>query len=488
MDNEKLLEVISALREEGSDNQYYEAKAAAKGMPQNIRTTISAFANTPGGGVLILGVDENSGFDIVGVYDAKQCQQTLANYARKEFSALVSVKSSLVAVGDKKIVWAHIEEADRTLKPIKIKNGSRSYIRLYDGDYELSEQEEQLFIANRGPSHFDEDTIPGSTVADLDEELTVRYIANRRIHSQALSRMDDSEVLFRTGVTNRVGELTRAGAAALGAYPQQFMPNYSIKVSVQKKNGFAENVRAVNISSIDGPIPLMLDETVKWVANNTNEFTLDLPNGHVRNVKEYPPAAIRELVSNSLIHRDINPLSMFQSITLTIKDDRLIISNPGGLYGLSVKELGHTESRTRNTRLAEICQYVTDRNERNVIEKLGSGIPKVREVLSSANMPPPTFIDGGIYFSVLLKSTINGTADRKRTSLPILSDREARILAALGKNALSKKELSSETALTMAQTRYVLKKLIRAGKVRKVGEGSSPATKYALSKVTRRTD
>ena len=346
----------------------------------------------------------------------------------------------------------------------------------------MSEQEEQLFVANRGSCLFDEDAIPGSAVSDLDTKLTARYIENRKSHSKALSNMDDKDILFRTGVTSRNGELTRAGVVALGIYPQQFMPNFSIKVSVQKKRGYAESVRAVNVNSIDGSIPMMIDECVKWVANNTDEFTINLPDGHVRNVREYPLAAIRELVSNSLIHRDLNPMSMFQNITLTIKDDHLIISNPGGLYGLTVKELGRTESKTRNSRLAEICQYVTDESGRNVIEKLGTGIPKVLEELRSLNMPPPQFIDGGVYFSVILKTAVKAVVDDERSMLFKMSNNSAKILAVLAKGALSKQEIVSETSLTPPQIRYAIDKMIKEGVVLKLGEGSSPATRYSLSR------
>lgn len=69
---ERLQAVLVQLRIEQSDNQFYEVKTAVGGMPQSIRETMSAFANTPGGGVIIFGVDEGSNFDIVGVYDAKK--------------------------------------------------------------------------------------------------------------------------------------------------------------------------------------------------------------------------------------------------------------------------------------------------------------------------------------------------------------------------------------------------------------------------------
>jgi len=479
MDQTEFGAVLARLREEGSDNQHCEVKAATAGMPQNVMETVSAFANTPGGGVLILGVDEKKGFAPVGVFDPKQCQQALAGFGKNGFNVPIDIRTAFFTMSGKKVVWAEVSEADKAHKPVKVKKTGKSYIRLYDGDYELSEQEEQMFVSGRGQSRFDEDPIPGSGVADLDERLTAAYVANRRSHSRALAKMSDEELLFRTGVTTRSGELTKAGVAALGRYPQQFMANYSIKVSVRKRNGLPANVRAVNVNSLDGPIPLMLSEAIQWVTANTDERVTDMPDGQVRSIREYPLVAVRELIGNALIHRDLSPMSMIQSISLTIEDGRLVIGNPGGLYGLSVRELGHTGSKTRNARLAEICQYVVAEDGANVIERLGSGIPKVLETLAAADMRSPTFIDGGIYFTAILAS---GSVKTKSTRRSTRSNRESResVLAVLRRGALSRKELEKAAGLTAAQARYTLLKLIDEGKVQKTDEGTSPTTKYVL--------
>jgi ATP-dependent DNA helicase RecG len=272
--------------------------------------------------------------------------------------------------------------------------------------------------------------------------------------------------------------LTVAGAVALGIYPQRFLPNYSIKVSVRKGNR-AENVRAVNVNSIDGPIPVILDEAVKWVRHNTDELTVEMDNGHVRNIREYPLATVRELVSNALIHRDMNPVSMFQNISLTIEDKRLIISNPGGLYGLSVKDLGRTGSKTRNARIAEICQYVVAGDGENVLEKLGSGIPKILEELSVFKMAPPTFIDGGIYFTVILRSAEYPIPVLPAPSQKLVGNQEC-IIAVLNNGVLSRSEIEAATGLSTSKVRYALAKLMARGKIQKIGNGTSATTKYAL--------
>jgi len=342
---------------------------------------------------------------------------------------------------------------------------------------QLSEQEQEMFISARGPSLFDEEPIPGTDISELNKELKDAFIQHRKDLSTTLARMSADEVLLRSGVLSPTGELTKAGLLAMGIYPQQFLPNYAVQASVQKKSKQSDRVRAVNVRTFDGPIPVILDDAVKWVSDNCDALTLDLPNGHVRNVKMYPPVVVRELIANSLIHRELSPMSMIQSISLIIEDDRLVISNPGGLYGLHVNELGRTGSRTRNTRVADICQYLQTDEGMNIIEKLGSGIPKIRAELAELAMPEPVFIDGGVYFTVILNSLVSKS--NRAYEGDKATGNTALILAALKDGAKSKAELQRITQLSYGQTKYAIEKLQTAGKVYKLGENRSPNTKYA---------
>jgi ATP-dependent DNA helicase RecG len=478
LSSEQLMRVLAQLRDERSDNQHYEVKMAAGGFPESAVDTICAFSNTPGGGMLILGVDENLGFAIVGVYDPKSCQQTLASYAKNEFNIPVDLTSGLVTIDGRKVVWAEVIEADKALKPVKTRKSKKAFIRQYDGDFSLSEQEEQMFISARGQSHFDEEIVPGTNIDELNRTLTDTFITNRKSKSSTLARMDDREVLLRCGVIARTGELTKAGLLCLGVYPQQYLPNYTIKASVRKTRQTGR-VRATGSQSFDGPMPTMLHEAVQWVSDNSDELVLDLPSGKVKNVLEYPPIVMRELIANSLIHRDLSPLSMIQDISLTIEDERLVISNPGGLYGLHLDELGRTGSKTRNSRIADICQYTKSLDGSNVIEKLGSGIPKIRNELASLDMSAPRFIDGGIYFTVILSSALepNSTSDNYDAE-PVSSNTEL-VMAALRHAPKSKSEIQRVTRLSYGKTKYAIEKLLAQRRIYKLGKDRSPNTVYA---------
>lgn len=69
-------DLVAVLRADGDDSAAIEAKRASGGRLADIAQTLSAFANTPGGGTIVFGIDEASG-DVGG-----DCEGVHANPAR----------------------------------------------------------------------------------------------------------------------------------------------------------------------------------------------------------------------------------------------------------------------------------------------------------------------------------------------------------------------------------------------------------------------
>ena len=76
--------------------------------------------------------------------------------------------------------------------------------------------------------------------------------------------------------------------------------------------------------------------------------------------------------------------------------DRLVIRNPGGLYGpVDVGALGtSTVTSSRNKALLKILEDTPYFDGHMVCENRGSGITRIRMVLTEAGMEPPEFTDG----------------------------------------------------------------------------------------------
>lgn len=489
MDVAELADVVADLRAEGSDLAEVEVKRAAGGFPTSAAPTLSAFANTPGGGLLILGLDEASNFASVGVYDAAQCQAALAGVARQAVEPAVTFNSATVVFEGAQLVVANVAELATTNKPCRVRSTGKAYLRAYDGDYELSAVEEQAFLANRATPRFDEAAVEGATVADLDEALLADYVNACQASSPALARMSAPDVLFRTGVT--VGAERRPSVAGLlhfGIYPQQYFPNCVIQASVAPTSQDPAGTRAADAARFDGPLPLMLDQALRWVQRNTRKRVRFLPDGHGQDEPEYPPQAVRELLSNALVHRDLGPHALAEGITLRLDATQLVLTNPGGLYGLTVDRLGQTGvTSARNGYLVRIGQNVRFGAGLRVVEALASGIPIVLTELQRAGMAPPRFHDQGIRFTVRVPNhTLLGQDDLAwLANLPAdtaLSDVQRHALVNMRHGAeYSNKGLREAFPMDSREARAVLAGLVEAGVAEAVGERSRRIYRLAPS-------
>ena len=116
MTDEELRDLIGELRAAGTDHADVEAKTAETELPKRLWETVSAFANTLGGGVILLGIDERCAFQVVGISNAKKLQQDLASVC-DQMEPPIRAQIRLHRFEGKAIVVAEIPETDRSQKP-----------------------------------------------------------------------------------------------------------------------------------------------------------------------------------------------------------------------------------------------------------------------------------------------------------------------------------------------------------------------------------
>lgn len=400
-------QLIEELRTSRGDRTDVEVKAAKGGLPRSLESSLSALANLPGGGLIVLGLDESAGFVPVGLNKVQQLKQALGNRARN-YLPPVQLTIDDAKVDGVPVVVATVHECDPSAKPCRVRSTGRAYLRSYDGDYELSDIEEQAFLAARKAPHLDRQAVSGTNKDDLDRESVAAWMdAIRSDSAAALGRFrDDDELLRRAGIVSASGELSVAGLLVFGAYPQLHRPRYVVQAAAAPLPGDPPGTRARNVATFDGPIPVILAGVQRWVAQNMSSVVAGDPSGDVRTVYDYPLEAVRELVTNALVHRDLDAWSEGLAVEVRLRGDRFVVTNPGGLYGITVDRLGkeHVTS-ARNQRLVSLCQHARlPGRDARVIEGLATGLPKVAAELASAGLPPAQFIDEGIRFTVVLRS------------------------------------------------------------------------------------
>ncbi|WP_250281666.1 ATP-binding protein [Frankia sp. CiP1_Cm_nod2] len=143
---------------------------------------------------------------------------------------------------------------------------------------------------------------------------------------------------------------------------------------------------------------------------------------------------------------------------------RLVVSNPGGLYGITVDRLGRDYvTSARNARLVDICQYVRSPSTgARVIEALATGIPAVTEALATQGLPPAHYVDNGIRFTVVLHQA-------QAQARPVLTHVEQRVLDAVNNGIETANDLAAELDVTAQYVRKILRGLRERGMITQQG-------------------
>jgi ATP-dependent DNA helicase RecG len=139
---------------------------------------------------------------------------------------------------------------------------------------------------------------------------------------------------------------------------------------------------------------MMITEAIRVLKRNMRVRSID--QGIFRMDEwEYPEEVLREALVNALVHRDYSEHARGAQVQVELYPDRLIVRNPGGLYGpVDVTSLGTTTvSSSRNRMLLKILEDTPLGDGHMVCENRGTGIARMRLALSRAGMEPPKFSD-----------------------------------------------------------------------------------------------
>jgi ATP-dependent DNA helicase RecG len=474
MTKAELQDHLSTLRQAGTGLTHVEAKLAATELPKRLWETISAFSNTPQGGVLILGVSEESGFSIVGVSQPGKLQQDVASLC-STMEPAVRAHIELHRIQGKHIITAEIPES--AIKPCfhpasGLTNGA--FIRVADGDRKLSPYEVQMMLSARGQPKDDEEPVPNTTLNDLQSRLVRGLLSRlRRRPGTRLRGLGDEALLrhLKVLVPFRHRHVCSLGSIlALAKYPQQFFPALSLTFVVYPGNNVGEpgpgQVRFLDNARIEGPIPSMLQPTLAVLRRNGKQTSV-VRGIYREDLDEYPATAVREAIVNALAHRDLSAPSRGTPVQVQMFPNRLAVSNPGGLYGpITVDLLGREGiSSARNQTLLRILEDVTPAGEKQAIcENRGSGVGAMLAALRDAGLPRPLFDNRIASFRVTFLNGPRSLPEPLRTRRR--GDRREQILRVLrGQGGLSRAEISQRVALTDAATRRWLSILRDEGRI-----------------------
>lgn len=425
----QLRETLSQLRAFGDDTTLVECKTAGGGVPKNIGETLCAFANMPQSGAILLGVSERRGFEVTGVDDPAQMEKKVTSVNRAAVKPAPQLEFTHLSLEGKNVVVVEVTPLLPSEKPANY--DGKPYLRQADGDYVMNSNDLKMLelsaLAERQQAHFDFESVPGTDADVLDGEVLTGYLKAVRGSRSRISKIDDDAQLLQvTNVTNSEGNVRFGGLYALGFLPQSVEPALGATAAVRLSRG--EGVgRNRNLTEIEGPLPVMLTEAMEWIQQNSDTVSRYTNSGHLVDEPEFPPSAIREVLANALVHRDLGPsVDVGKKVEIRITERMLIVVSPGGLRGLSVSQL-ESPALTKspvNKRLYEIARYLRTEDGERVIEGEGGGIQEILAATREARLPKPRFIDNGVEFKVLFPRGSRFTEEQNTWLKGLQSDGE----------------------------------------------------------------
>ncbi len=190
---------------------------------------------------------------------------------------------------------------------------------------------------------------------------------------------------------------TNAGILLLGINPKFYLPGAFIQYVHFAGNELSSEVQ--NEIEFSGDLITVMKQLDLFVKNNIEAKPVFTSTLKEEVIKEYPFKAIRELLNNAIMHRNYDnnaPIKFYQF------NDRIEISNAGGLFGAARPENFPNQNDYRNPVIAEALKVL------GYVNRFNRGIAVAKEELKLNGNPEPTFIYNlPLHFSVtVLKKQI----------------------------------------------------------------------------------
>ncbi|HEX5399269.1 MAG TPA: ATP-binding protein [Verrucomicrobiae bacterium] len=359
---------------------------------------LSAFANYPGGGFLIYGVDASGKPDAMDEAAIQTTINQLANIGRQGVEPSVSLDHAVEDYESVPLLFVRIPEA--SVKPVHIrgKGLEATFIRSGGTTRQASRQEiGTLMLHSRTPRWEELHSSVLLTDTELLSKLNIEPILSMMerpvptTNEERLNWMVAEGFIFREPAGG--GYVTNLGAISAARRLADFPDLARKAVRIVVYDGLNKSKTKREQEGAFG-YAIGFQGIIQFLTSLLPQSEVIEKALRVKRTV-YPEIALRELVANALIHQDFSVSGV--SPLIEIFDDRIEISNPGGL--LPSKQLDRligTQPESRNEKLASAFRRY------KICEERGSGLIKAGQEVEIYGLPPIEFYSGPNYFKVTL--------------------------------------------------------------------------------------
>lgn len=382
----------------GGESSTLEFKRAIPDDPVKYLKTVCAFANGKGGRI-IFGVDTD--LRIIGMADIFTARDRISDAIANGIEPIIVPDISVQTVEDKSLIV--VEIAQGPICPYWVKSIGRengTFIR-YDATTRSGDDQIIAELSYDGSNR-------GFDAAQCRTlELTPRkmHALCRRLRAKALESCETAvqrravhsvteEKLEEWGVlTRRGGCLVATNAFALLSGDKAL--STLVRCGVFRGTGHR---KMLDRREFGGPVQDQIAAAYDWVLAKINMAAV-VKGVYRHDVYEFPEGALRELITNAVMHRSYAAYG--SDIQIALYDDRLEIISPGGLpRGVTIERMKSGCSRCRNKAIAEAFAYM------HIAEKWGLGVPNAVQDFLDYGLGEPEYTDWGNAIRVVVRRTV----------------------------------------------------------------------------------
>ena len=354
-----------------------------KRVPSKVRELteeVCAFANSAGG-VLLIGVSDDNVIHGAALGNAKRSaiQNSLNDINPHLATAFYSVDV------DGKTVWV-IEVNSGIQKPYALSGAI--FVRQGPNTQKLTTVEQMRdFFQQSDRIYFDE---APCAMFDLQKDIDPTWFQEFRTRSGLSAAVSQAQIISNLKLLLPDGQAKNGAALFFGSEPESF-----IDTSIVRCIAFdgTTKTQIIDDKAFGGPLYRQYEQAMRWLKSKLSVRYEIEGGGPRKEIWEIPEIAFKEAIINALSHRDYYDKGA--KITIELFADRVEISNPGGLTSaISPHEFG-TKSHSRNPLIFGLFVRI------QMVEQVGSGIGRIKDLIKAAGLPEPQFKTEGIFTVIL---------------------------------------------------------------------------------------
>ena len=346
-------------------------------------------------------------------------------------------------------------------KPYRCKDGF--FMRAGANAQKMTRDEICDLIIKQGNFHYDELVNQKCSFKEsFDLNKYQQYLKRTNLNFEG----EPVNYLMNIGVLCTINNdlfFNNSGILFFSEEPQKYLPESNITCVLYKDS---DRFHIIDRQEVMGS-PIDQIEMALQFCERNNRTEMLIHHSPQRNEHfEYPLDALREVIINAVMHRDYYYDA--SHIYIHIHPDHIEVENPGGLYaGLSITDLGKRSIR-RNRLIAELLFRA------KYVEKVGSGIPRIKKSLFQNGNPPAEFSCTN-FFSVRLFPRVSDT------NLGDLTPRQVSVMNFSKKKLIfTKKELATFENISEDTALREIKALMIKGLIAQKGVGRGTYYTYDL--------